>query len=114
VLLKAGYVDGANARWRTLCELGVISCFLKDNDNEVSQRYLDHRAIRRYKDAIDYQEYSEELGEEPFEKEEFDKIEKARENASKKYTDRFGNGNWDWIPNLCCNCRKVETQRSRL
>jgi hypothetical protein len=98
VLLKAGYADGANARWRTLCELGVISSFLTKNDNEVSQRYLDHYAVRRYKDAVDYQAYCEELGGQPFEKEEFEKIEKAKENARKKYADGFGNGNWDWIP----------------
>jgi hypothetical protein len=98
VLLKAGYSDGANARWRTLCELGVISFFLKNNDNEVSKRYLDHQAVRRYKDAVDFQKYCEELGEQPFEKEEFDKIEKAKENARKKYADGFGNQNWDWIP----------------
>ena len=28
VLLKAGYPDGANARWRSLYELAVISFFL--------------------------------------------------------------------------------------
>jgi hypothetical protein len=59
VLLKAGYADGANARWRTLCELGVIAFFLKNNVNEVSQRYLDHQAVRRYKDAVDFQAYCE-------------------------------------------------------
>lgn len=98
VLLKAGYADGANARWRTLCELGVISFFLKDNDDEVSQRYLDHQAVRRYNDAVDYQAHCEELGQQPFEKEEFEKIKKAKENACKKYADGFGDWNWNWIP----------------
>ncbi|GEM_PF-611236 len=98
VLLKAGYADGANARWRTLCELGVISVFLKDNDNEVSQRYLDHDAVRRFRDAVDYQAHCEQLKQPPFEKEEFEKIEKAKENARKKYADGFGDWDWDWIP----------------
>ena len=94
VLLKAGYADGANARWRTLCELGVISFFLRDSDNQVSQRYLDHQAIRSTKDAIAYQAYCEELGEQPFEKEEFEKIEKEKENVCSKYTDGFGDPTW--------------------
>jgi hypothetical protein len=98
VLLKAGYADGANARWRTLCELGVISFFLRDSDNQVSQRYLDHQAVRRYKDAIAYQAYCEELGEQPFEKEEFEKIEKEKENVCSKYADGFADRDWDWIP----------------
>jgi Family of unknown function (DUF5677) len=97
-LLKAGYADGAIARWRTLFELAAISFFLKDNDNEVSQRYLDHAAIRRYADAKDYQRYYEELGHIPFEKEECEKIKQARQEALKKYADGFGKGNWDWIP----------------
>jgi hypothetical protein len=33
VLLKSGYADGANSRWRSLHELAVISFFLLDNNN---------------------------------------------------------------------------------
>ena len=53
ILLKAGYPDGANARWRSLHELAVISFFLKDSPDEVSQRYLEHELIKRFKDAKD-------------------------------------------------------------
>jgi len=98
VLLKAGYADGANARWRTLCDLGAISFFLKDNDNEVSQRYLDHQEVRKYRDAIDYQAYCERLRQPLFKKEEFEKIERRKENVCKRYTDGFGDKDWDWIP----------------
>ena len=62
VLLKNGYADGANARWRSLHELAVISFFLKANPEEVSGRYLEHEIVRKYKEASDYMTYCKKLG----------------------------------------------------
>lgn len=96
-LLKAGYPDGANARWRNLHELAVISIFLSDNDNSISQRYLEHETIMRYKDALDYQRHCEELGYPPHEKEFLDKLRKRRDDLRKKYGKDYSR-DWGWIP----------------
>ncbi len=61
-LLKAGYPDGAFARWRTMNELAVVAFFLKANEDPVSQRYLEHEIVLRYKQAKEYQDAHLKLG----------------------------------------------------
>jgi len=68
VLLKSGYADGANARWRSLHELAVIAFFLLDNNNDVSKRYLEHEVVRKFKEAKDYRTYYKKLGYPPIER----------------------------------------------
>lgn len=97
VLLKAGYPDGANSRWRSLHELAVISFFLLGNADEVSRRYLDHEIVRRFKEANDYRAYCKKLGYLPLSKKEFNIIEKEKEKFSKKYGDKF-HKDYGWIP----------------
>lgn len=39
-LIKAGFADGAFARWRSMYELSVVADFLIDNDESVSLAYI--------------------------------------------------------------------------
>jgi hypothetical protein len=73
VLLKSGFADAAYARWRTLHELKIISFFLSDSNNVVSQRYLEHEVIRNFKEAKDYRECYKKLGYSPFDRKTFNK-----------------------------------------
>ena len=79
VLLKAGYPDGANSRWRSLHELAVISFFLLDNADDVSKRYLEHDIVRRFKEATDYRICCKKLGYLPLSRKEFNLIKKEKE-----------------------------------
>jgi len=97
VLLKAGYPDGANSRWRSLHELAVISFFLLDNSDDVSRRYLDHEIVRRFKEAGDYRTYCKELSYLPLSRKEFNMIRKEKEKLCSKYGDRFDK-DYGWIP----------------
>ena len=97
VLLKAGYADGANSRWRSLHELAVISFFLKDNNNDVSKRYLDHEIVRRFKEAKDYRAHYKELGYLPISRKEFNRIRREKERLCTKYGDNFQK-DYGWIP----------------
>lgn len=97
VLLKAGYADGANSRWRSLHELAVISFFLCDNSNEVSKRYLEHEIIRKFKEARDYGTYYKKLGYLPISRKEFNRIKKEKEKLCEEYGDRFQD-DYGWIP----------------
>lgn len=57
-LLRSGYSEGANARWRSLYELSVISSILIKEDVNISQRYLEyyhilnHDEYRKYYDTL--------------------------------------------------------------
>ena len=99
-LLKAGYADGANARWRTLYELAVVSSFLSKRDNDVSERYLDYDTVVRHKNVIHYQDYHKKLGYHPFTEEEIQEIKNERRRLCKqKYDMDFCEKKWGWIPN---------------
>ena len=54
ILLKSGYADGANARWRTLHEITVTSYFIKENGNKMAERYLLYDYIESYRSISDY------------------------------------------------------------
>lgn len=97
VLLKSGYPDGANSRWRSLHELAVISFFLYENGYEVSKRYLDHEIVRVFKEATDYQAGCRELGYEPLPRKEVNRIRKEKKRLCAKYNDNFQD-ECGWIP----------------
>jgi hypothetical protein len=97
VLLKSGYPDGANSRWRSLHELAVISNLLYTSSDDVSKRYLDHEKVRRFKEATDYQAECKNLGYKPLSRKEYNKIKKARDDVCANYNDRFQD-EYGWIP----------------
>ena len=47
-LLRVGLADGATARWRSLYEVELIASFLAAHGDDVSERYLDHAAIKNW------------------------------------------------------------------
>lgn len=107
VLLKSGYADGANARWRSLHELAVISYFLLHNNNNVAKRYLEHEIIKTFKEAKDYRAYYKKLRYPPIEINEFNKIKKEKEEICKKYNDRYQD-DYGWIPSFLLKNRNFK------
>ena len=88
-LLKAGYADGAQARWRSLHELAVTSFFLLQHPSDTPQRYLDHAAVERWRAAKQYQQHCDTLGYEPFSTDELNELEEALETAIHKHGTPF-------------------------
>jgi len=93
VLMKSGYADGANARWRTLNEIAVICFFIKKHGNEVGERYLSYQYIESCKAMREYQKYAERLGYVPFSKQEIGNLKKIREDQVKKFGKNFAKNN---------------------
>lgn len=60
-LLKAGYADGAHARWRTAHEIAVVANFIAMHGQETAQRYLEHEVIESYKAIRQYQQHAVQL-----------------------------------------------------
>lgn len=48
-LMKAGFADGAHARWRALHEVTVAAAFIQKHGNECACRYLEHDIVESYK-----------------------------------------------------------------
>lgn len=98
-LLKAGFADGAYARWRSLHELSTITFFLKDNSDDVSRRYLEHELMRKFKEAKDYQKHHKEIGYPKLTRTEFSRIKKEHDKLLKQYGAEFEYRNgFEWIP----------------
>ncbi len=97
LLLKSGSIDGASARWRTLHELSIVSFVLYENGSVVSERYLEHEAVKRYRNAKEYQCDCELLGYSPLSKEQLEEFEKQAKAVCDKYNDNFA-VDYGWIP----------------
>lgn len=53
-LMQSGYPDGANARWRTLHEIVVISQFINTHGQNVAEKYLLYDAIESFQSVKIY------------------------------------------------------------
>ena len=87
-LMKGGFADGANARWRSLHELAVTAIFLQEHP-ESAERYLDHAVVERLRDAEEYQRHCKVLGFEPFTDEEIEELKQESAVVVTKYGKEF-------------------------
>jgi hypothetical protein len=97
-LLRGGFPDAAFARWRTLHELSVLSFFISENDNELSQRYLDYSVIDSYKEMEEYNYHQNTLELEPLDEETIESLKLKRNNLIKKYGKNYIE-NYGWAAN---------------
>jgi hypothetical protein len=98
-LLRTGHAAGAQARWRTLHELAVVAFTLAASDNEISERFLLHRAVEQYKDAERYQEHCEDLGYEKFGEDEMEEMRRASDDLVARYGTDYRR-DWGWAKPL--------------
>ena len=88
-LIKAGYADGANARWRTLHEIAVVSFIISSFGKIVSEKYLDHEVIESYKAMLEYNKYASGIGCEPISDDEMKELTNIKNQLCEKYGNSF-------------------------
>jgi hypothetical protein len=88
-LLRGGFADGADARWRTLHEIAVTGLFINKHGSDVAERYLAHSAVRDYQDARAYQRHCKTLGFEPLTEPELKRLKASRDKACSRYGKHF-------------------------
>lgn len=98
VLLRHGFADGAQARWRSLHELAVVSSFIAHHGEDVAVKYIEHEAVEVFKAAKQYNEYYVRLGAEEISKEEMAAIEEDYVKLVEKYGTYYGY-NYGWASN---------------
>lgn len=86
VLLRAGFADGAHARWRTMHEVSVAASFLAKNGVDLAERYLLHHHIESYKGMLQHQKYFARLKHNPLSHKEIEHMKGIYD----KLLDRFG------------------------
>lgn len=90
-LLRTGHATGANARWRTLHELAVVTTFLAEHGQEVVKRYLEHQTIEAHKRAAEYQRHCQSFGSAPLDPDEIEGLRRARGQLATRYGQNYTN-----------------------
>jgi hypothetical protein len=98
-LLRSSHAAGAQARWRTLHELAATAFVLGGSDPEISERFLLHRHVERYKDALQYQQYCETLGYKRFSDNEMAEFRQLHDEVVARYGPPYKN-DWGWAMSL--------------
>ncbi len=88
-LIRAGYADGAAARWRTLHEIAVTGAFLVEHGEDAADRYLAHFPCEQLKGARSYEEHRRALGYEPLGARTVLRLEAQVAALKTKYGDDF-------------------------
>ena len=96
-LLRSGFADGANSRWRSLYELAVVYLFLHAQPEELSKRFLAHDDIERFKEAREYQRAYRKLGYPPFGRKEFRILKRQYDALVGNYSPGFKR-QYGWVP----------------
>ncbi len=98
-LIKSGYVDGANARWRSLYELTVICLFLSKNNENVSERYLRYEPVLALREAEEYKKNYKRLNFRSLGKKVFSDLKKEVRKLENQFGSEFvERGDYCWIP----------------
>lgn len=89
-LIRHGFADGAQARWRSLHELAVVCSFIAQHGDSVAERYIQHESVEIYKAAKQYNQYYTKLGAEKIDDSEMTLIEKEYQELIDKYGKSYG------------------------
>lgn len=89
LLLNNGFADGAQARWRTLHELGVVANFINQNSDDVASRYQLHALIDDYKSMQKYQEHHLKMGWSPIDHDEMEEAKQIYDSLVNTYGKEF-------------------------
>ena len=94
-LLKAGYADAAQARWRALHEVAVTQLFITKYGDECAQRYVDHEVIESYKGMRQHKEYEHRLQEKGPDDSEIEECKRYVDDLVSTYGKYF-KGQYGW------------------
>lgn len=94
-LLRAGYADGAHARWRLLHEISVVANFVAAQGGDIAERYRLHDAVESYRAAKMHQEHYAALGDEPVDSAELERIRSIVEKLKERFGKAYGT-EWGW------------------
>lgn len=103
-LLKAGFPDGAHARWRALHEVTVTAMFIKKHGRECAERFYWHDVTESYKGMLQHRKYEHRLQEKGPTDKEFEECKVIYNQLIAKYGKAFGKP-YGWASHIIRNNR---------
>lgn len=98
-LLKNGYPDGAQARWRTIHELSVIFTVLNNNPLLLTEMFTEYDVIEKNKRAKDFEEKRSKIKWPEIDEENLNEISIEKDILIAKYGKEFGQS-YGWTLNI--------------
>jgi hypothetical protein len=89
-LLRAGYADGAIARWRSLHEISVTMLFLSERGSDVLYRYINHQSVDAWRSAVEHEANAEQMNYPKLTKDELGELKERRDSMVSRYGEPFG------------------------
>jgi len=111
MLMKNGYGLAAQARWRVLHEVVVVSMFIAKHGADVAERYLLHDGIESWRAIEEYQARVDRLPEyEPASDEEVSEAQRVRDELVERYGDAFASS-YGWAVDALSSNPDLVSQR---
>ena len=107
VLLRAGFTDGALARWRSLYEVDLIAHFIARHGLSSAERYAEHAAVKNWEAINSISRY---VGIDPATKDDF---QRRRDEAVAKYGTVFKN-EYGWAADVVGTSKRDGPNRGDL
>jgi hypothetical protein len=95
-LVRAGFGNGAVARWRTMHEAEVVATVLARAEDDTVRRYGDYQAYNTWRMVQTYERHRDELGWEPIPEDELRVITERGEDVRREYRGRIGLSGYEW------------------
>jgi hypothetical protein len=94
-LMEGGYASGSMARWRTLHEIAVVGCFLREKGQDVAEKYLLHYVVDTLRAAEDFQKHCATPDYQPHSTEELSRMQAARNQLCQRFGKEYKE-QWGW------------------
>lgn len=110
-LLRNGYPDGAQARWRTMHELAVILIILNESPDKTTEMFIDYGTIEKYKQSNDFEHQRHKIEWPALDVNQLTNLKDKRVELINKYGKEFANS-YGWtkeiLPKGRRNFRELE------
>jgi hypothetical protein len=113
-LLRAGYADGAHARWRTLHEISIVAWLLNNHGEELAERYWLHVHVEALRAANQLNKHAAKLGERRFAKRELNSMQVTVDRLCQRFGESYKNSHGWACPLFASNSNPNFSQLEEL
>ena len=98
-LLKSGFADAAQARWRAIHEVNVTAMFIAKHGQDCAERFYFHDIVDSYDGILEHKKYEGRLQEKAATQEEIDSCKEEYDEVISRYGKKFGD-HYGWASNI--------------
>jgi hypothetical protein len=105
-LLKSGFADAAQARWRALHEVNATAMFIAKHGQDCAERFYFHDIVDSYDGMLEHKKYEDRLQEKAASQDEIDSCKLEYDKVISRYGNKFKDY-YGWASNIFPTYRRV-------